>query len=220
MVERKQGSKLVKDGKEDYEVIYEGHMGGCAMNGDGATYYPHMWRKMIEKYNIESVVDVGCGRGFALDFFKDEGTRIHGVEGCAEAVKKNLAPADTLKLHDYENDGCYIPLDKYDLCWSCEFVEHVEEQKKNNFIATFRRAKLVAMTYATPGQGGHHHVNEKPEGYWVSTMASEGFSLLSDDTNEMRVHAYGDHVKYSPFYESHFIKRGLIFKNDRYEEEA
>ena len=45
---------------------------------------------MIEKVAIKSVIDIGCGRGFAADYFMDKGMDVRGVEGCKEAIERNL----------------------------------------------------------------------------------------------------------------------------------
>jgi SAM-dependent methyltransferase len=189
------------------------HLGGCAMNGDGSTYYPHMWSYMIEKYNIKSMIDVGCGAGFTLDYFKDLGVKVRGVEGCKEVVERNLVSKDLLVLHDYENDGSYTPPEEFDLCWSCEFVEHVEEKCMNNFLETFKKSKVLAITYAYPGQTGFHHVNEQHEPYWIKTIENIGFVYNQKDTIELRTQAKIDSDKYTDDTEAHFVKRGLVFIN-------
>ena len=45
---------------------------------------------------------------------------------------------------------------------------------------------MVAMTFATPGQGGHHHVNEQPESYWLAKFAAAGFEHVPEETAKMR----------------------------------
>ena len=142
-MERKQGSKLTPDGPEDTGNIYEGHLGGCSMNGDGATYYPRMWTHMIKKYSLKTMIDIGCGGGFALDYFRDLGVDVRGVEGYTEAIEKNLVPRELLIHHDYENDGPYVPDQEFDLAWACEFVEHVEASCMKNFLETWVQRKFV-----------------------------------------------------------------------------
>ena len=210
-MERKQGSRTHEQ-EENHVLVNEGHLGGCSMTGDGATYYPVMWKYMVDKYNIKSVIDVGCGRGFSADFFKDIGPEVLGVEGAQGAIDQSFLPRDLIVKHDYENDGPYVPEKEFDLCWSCEFVEHVEARHAANFLETYKKAKYLAITYAAPGQGGHHHVNEQYEPYWLAMMSQAGFEYLPDDTEILRSYARQDCAKYSPFYESHFIKRGLFFK--------
>jgi len=196
--------------------ILEGHLGGCSTGGDNGTYYPLMWSKMIENLEIKSVIDVGCGRGFALEFFKEKGLIIQGVEGSTKAVKQSLVPENVL-LHDYEKGSPEIK-EKFDLCWCCEFVEHVEEKFRDNFIETFKNAKYLAITFAYPGQGGHHHVNENTEEYWINAIEAQGFSYDQNYTLYLRDLAKQDAEEHkknnSPYFIPHFVYRGLFFTND------
>lgn len=216
-MERKQGSRTKsRDEIEKFTIIYEGHLGGCAIEGDGATYYPKMWSHMVNKFNIKSVIDVGCGVGHSADYFLDDlKCEVLGVEGAEGAVEKSLIPREMLVLHDYERNGAFVPEKAYDLAWTCEFVEHVEESAMPNFIETMKKCKYVAMTFAGPGQGGHHHVNEKPAEYWIQHLENAGFKYEPEITNELREIAKQDMEKYSPYYQSHFISRGLFFTNTK-----
>ena len=55
-MERKQGSPTVEGEKETFDVVYQDHLGGCALGGDGATYYPKMWSYMISEYVSNFVI--------------------------------------------------------------------------------------------------------------------------------------------------------------------
>ena len=80
-----------------------------------------------------------------------------------------------------------MPLDEqFDLGWCCEVVEHVDERFVCNVLAAFRKCRYVAMTHAQPGQGGHHHVNCRPQEYWIEKMNCAGFTLLARETEESR----------------------------------
>ena len=57
----------------DKAALEEGHLGGCAIEGDVATHYPIMWSYLIDFFKIKSVIDVGCGFGYSLDFFQNLG---------------------------------------------------------------------------------------------------------------------------------------------------
>ena len=51
----------------------DGHLGGTNVVGCPGTYYhPNLWKFIFEKFNIETMVDVGCGFGFAIKFIKDK----------------------------------------------------------------------------------------------------------------------------------------------------
>ena len=201
----KAGYQQVRPGGPD------GHLGGYSSGpiGDVATYFPNLWTWAIKLLDIRSVIDIGCGEGQSVEFFLNAGCEALGVEGYAPAVRKGRV-ADHIVLHDYTN-GPYLPDRQFDMAWSCEFVEHVEEKYIDNFLATFSSARSVFMTYARPGQGGHHHVNEREEEYWVCKLTSCGFEMDRELTECGRLIAVADHRLVSPDYVSHFVERGLVF---------
>ena len=253
----KRASRLVNNVTDEEKKLYEGrinppgaylgkrendeaHLGGCAILGDAGTYYPIMWQEIIRKFEIKSMIDVGCGVGWSTKWFKDNGCTVRGIEGLQEAI--DASPVKKyIRKHDYERDGPYIPVKysrkNYDLSWSCEFVEHVNAESAGNFIHTFKSAKYVAMTYAEPGQGGHHHVNCQPEIYWIKKLEANGFIYDKENTEYLRefakkdkeewgVFAFDERVthpkhgaeipKVAPWYcDFHFIKRGLFFVREQ-----
>lgn len=208
------------------KAIIEGHLGGFIVGGDIATYYPFMWEKLVKTFNVNTVLDVGCGVGYASKYFQSIGCDILSIDGSKESEELSLVPEHFL-LNDYENgsalDNAEIEYNGepikdfiFDLCWSCEFVEHVWEKYSQNFINDFKKCKYVAMTYAYPGQGGHHHVNEQPEEYWIKKLEDNGFEYLEEDTKKFRKYSKTDMnermKKIDPKF-IHFMHRGLIFKN-------
>jgi SAM-dependent methyltransferase len=212
--------------------IIEGHLGGCSIGGDGGTYYPIMWKYLIDNYNVKTVLDIGCGRGYSAKYFESIGCDILGIDGSMKAQEMSLIPEHFL-LNDYETGPALSrseikyndkPLDDFifDLCWCCEFVEHVWEEYSQNFLDDFKRCKYVAMTFAYPGQTGHHHVNENTQEYWVDKLKNNGFEYLESQTNDLREKSNEDVTNRlndpeSPFFEPHFLTRGLFFKNNNFE---
>lgn len=161
------------------------HLGGTAIVGDPMTFVPDVWEYLLKKYPIKSMIDIGCGVGINARWFQERGIIAHGVEGFPDYIRHTVLPKESLTQHDYTT-GPFIPKRMYDLGWSSEFVEHVEEKYVPNFIFTFYCCKYVCMTHATPGQGGYHHVNEQPGDYWITRMQDAGFRHLEEDSAWMQ----------------------------------
>lgn len=179
--------------------------------GDPETYYPNMWAWAVKFLDIDSVVDVGCGHGYATKYFTDIGCRAVGVEGHEDAIENSCCPS-LITYHDYTT-GDQPCSTSYDLAWCCEFLEHVEEQYLDNVFSTFAGAEYVFITHAVPGQGGHHHVNEQPKEYWVEQFVSRNFELDTTLTGLARLVAAADKKLLNLKNDSYFMKTGLVFRN-------
>jgi len=172
----------------------DGHLGGCSLVGDAGTEHPIMWRYLVEKFKIGSVIDIGAGFGYhALYFQNILNLKTLCIEGAALPASQCLA--NECVQHDYVC-GPFFTLYPYDLAWSCEFVEHIEEKYIPNFMATFQRCKYVAMTHALPEQDGYHHVNCRPAQYWIEKMDSYGFDVDMAETFFLRKLALMDFEDY------------------------
>lgn len=190
---------------EEHTSVLEEHLGGFYTTPDTCSQTPKMFKYLVETLNIESVLDVGCGMGYEMQEFMKYCPEVVGIDGSPYALQ-NSPVKDKIFAHDY-TIGELETEDRYDLCWSCEFVEHVEEQYRDNFLSTFAFCKYVAMTHAVPGQGGHHHVNCQPKEYWIEHMKRYGFEYDEEFTETLKeiARTEGEH---SP----HFASNGLFFK--------
>lgn len=202
------------------EYVTDGHLGGYVKGGDEATWFPQLWRWFVREQGVTSVLDVGCGEGHALNWFRDEGCDVRGVEGIEQ-------PDPDITTHDFTEGpfnatvaaqkgmtlfgDVFVDIDyDFDLVWCCEFVEHVKEQYVPNFLETFKLGRIVAMTHATPGQQGYHHVNCQPASYWIYALEEIGFRydrLLASEAR--RIAAKNP----SPW--NHFVRSGMVFVRER-----
>lgn len=161
------------------------HLGGSGPNGDPITFFPDCYGYVCLTYGIRSVIDIGCALGFNARWLLDRGYDVMGIEGFPEYVAGNKLPPERIVQHDYTT-GPYVPERAFDLAICTEFVEHVEAQFTQNFIATFKRCRFVLMSHALPGQGGWHHVNEREPSYWIDLMREAGFDHLHEDSKRMQ----------------------------------
>lgn len=138
-----------------------------------------------QKYNIQSVIDIGCGPAGMVEYMRSKGADAIGVDGDPSLPKK-----DYVIVHDYTLGQLQLDR-KFDLAYSTEFLEHVYEQYIPNFLPSFQKAKYVFCSAAPVGQGGHHHVNENSKEYWIEKFDSYGFTYLKDDSDEIsKTHEY------------------------------
>lgn len=151
-----------------------GHEGETHLD-EGALDY------LINTFGVRSMVDIGCGPAGMVELARSKGLEVLGVDGDF-VVERSV---DDVVIHDYQK-APYVPEKNYDLAWSVEFVEHIEEGYIRNFVATMDKCKYVLMTHALPGQPGHHHVNCQPIEYWVHVMNAFGFTIDEEHTNKIR----------------------------------
>jgi SAM-dependent methyltransferase len=191
------------------ESLNKDHLGGCILHeavGDINTWSPCVWDMLLELTGAKSVVDVGCGVGYSLQYFVNKGLSCIGVDGLEDVLQHSTIP-NLITIHDYTK-GSYILKKPVDLAWSCEFVEHVEEEFMENFMKTFDGCAYVAMTHALPNQPGYHHVNCQPSQYWINAFTNRGFRYLESETKILKDCLIG-----KPY--GHWVRNSLmLFKNE------
>lgn len=164
------------------------HLGGWIYNGDFNTYMPDVWQEMIDEYGITSVVDIGCGSGHNLLWFKNKGIRCLGVDGHSLAVTATKDKGVFAIVNDYTLSSALN--EPYDLAICTEFSEHVEAQYEYLWLEDLARCKYVLFTHALPNQGGYHHVNEQTQEYWIERFAMYGFAPDWTFTNKHQDTSY------------------------------
>lgn len=172
------------------------HLGGHC----GITHVDIAILNYFKDLGFKSYLDIGCGPGGMIDEALAMGFNVQGVDGDFKVDRNN---PDKVFIHDYTTGP--ITFDKpFDLVWSCEFVEHVEEKYLDNFMQTFSLGKTVCMTFAPPGKFGHHHVNLQTESYWIETFEKYGFKYNNELTTKLR--------NLSSMKREFFRKYGLVFE--------
>jgi len=141
------------------------HLGGhgniCHIDQGILNYF-------IETYNITSFLDIGCGTGKMVEMAQNRGLNAVGVDGDF-TIERNC----NCYIHDYTQGPLYLKA-TYDLCWSVEFLEHVEEKYIQNFMETFKSARYVALTFSK--KPADRHFNLQNHDYWKNVFDGFGFS--------------------------------------------
>jgi cyclopropane fatty-acyl-phospholipid synthase-like methyltransferase len=177
------------------------HLGGHENEthlDDGALSY------LIDRFDIKSYLDIGCGPGGMVDLAASKNLKVLGIDGDYTLERKI---PENYVIHDFTVGS--PDLSKYgifDIGWSCEFLEHVEERYMDNYMNSFKSCKRIVVTHAFPGQTGHHHVNEKEPNYWFQNFQERGFLLDMAATNGVRVA--------STMAQRYIRTSGLVFMNN------
>jgi cyclopropane fatty-acyl-phospholipid synthase-like methyltransferase len=150
------------------------------------------------KYNIKTMIDIGCGPGDMVEIANDRGIVAIGIDGDFTLPKKK-----EIIIHDF----CSGPYDSdvsFDLGYSVEFLEHVEEKYQDNYMQLFKQCKYVVCTAAPPGYAGHHHVNCRDTEYWKEVFFKYDFLFNQEETDYIRANS----VMHKPFMQT----TGMFFE--------
>lgn len=128
---------------------------------------------LIHEFNIKTIIDVGCGIGDSIGIFKSLGLDAIGVEGDIDAIKQSKNK-DYIIQHDFTK-GKFQSNKLYDLGYSTEFLEHVDEKCMDNYMSLFQQCRYVLYTAAPTNWTGIHHVNCQEHKYWLKKFNGYGF---------------------------------------------
>ena len=124
---------------------------------------------------IESVLDVGCGKGAWLHQWQELFTKdIQGLDGNYVDQNTLLIPKEKFLAVDL-TEGFQLNR-QYSLVQCLEVAEHLDEKFADILIQSIvKHGNMVLFSAAQPGQGGEHHVNEQKLNYWVEKFAQYGY---------------------------------------------
>ena len=184
--------------------IVEQHLGGHGNKtwiDEGALLY------FVDRFYVRSMLDIGCGVGGMYSIAKKNNVYWVGVDGDPEVDDESVL------IHDFTKNSLDIGV-KFDLGWSVEFLEHVEEKYMYNYMVLFTECKYVLCTAAIPGTGGYHHVNEQPKEYWINKFGDNG--LVYNDEITEKVKEASTMENKSKFGKTWLQRSGMVFINEKF----
>ena len=133
-----------------------------------------------------SILDIGCGNAYFLEAFPSF-TLKFGIEGshhCLPEVDKHIKS----RIRILDVSVPFFVDNVFDLVICTEVAEHLPVEAADTLINNiFNHAgRDVFFSAATPGQGGHHHLNEQPHEYWIEKFKDRGFAVDEDRTKRVR----------------------------------
>jgi SAM-dependent methyltransferase len=158
-----------------YRSLHKGHMA----DEDARIHSAHTILSLLqERATLDSVLDVGCGRGIWLAVAAEMGARRKvGIEGPWLEQEDIYCDRAWIVTKDLEQ-GVDLA-ERFDLVISLEVGEHLPHRFSQTFIRSLtRHGDLILFSAAIPHQGGFGHVNEQFLDYWASLFEKEQFLPL------------------------------------------
>jgi len=141
---------------------------------------------LARRFAFSSVLDLGCGNGFLIARLAELGKAVAGIDGSAHAVELS-APAVAARIEVMDLSR---PLwtRRRDLVICSEVAEHLAARHADTLVDNIcvNSRDLVFFTAATPGQGGHFHINEQPHQYWIDKFRLRCFQVDEESTKALR----------------------------------
>lgn len=140
----------------------------------------------IKTNNIKNVFDFGCSTGYYLKYISErtsDDVKLTGVEPNVNKREdnhfENILNYDLAKSFDIGNKGSIICL---------EVLEHIPAQFEPVVIENIKKHcdGYLFMSWATPGQGGYGHYNERSFDYVYKLFTENGFEFMEEETKICR----------------------------------
>lgn len=129
---------------------------------------------LLRHFRPRNVLDVGCGAGAWVRAYNEAGVAdAFGVDaGYVQPRQLLFAPARFCAA----DVGAPFRVGDFDLVQCLEVGEHLDESASDTLVDNLvSHAPVVVFSAAPPGQGGEHHVNERPYEFWRGLFARRGF---------------------------------------------
>ena len=142
-------------------------------------------KELVERYQIKSMVDFGCGCGSYLEAAKELGVRVQGFDLMYDTIK-DIVDEEILEFIDYGNVMEPISCGKFDCSFSIETAEHILPEFSQVFVQNLTNAseRLIILTAGGPRQGGRGHINFREKDFWIKLVEENGFVYLEDEVKK------------------------------------
>jgi hypothetical protein len=146
---------------------------------------------LFELFRASSVIDLGAGIGHYESHWVSLAER--GLNGPGPTSMRAYDGAENIETVtsgrvQWADLTERVDFGAADWVLSLEVAEHIPADKEHIFLDNLQRhaRKGMVISWAVPGQGGHHHVNTQDESYVVPTVEKLGFVFDRAATSRIR----------------------------------
>jgi SAM-dependent methyltransferase len=132
----------------------------------------------VAHLHVSSVLDVGCGAGAWMRAYLEVGVAdVEGLDGAYVRGEQLLVERARFRPADLRQP--FRLGRRFDLVQCLEVAEHLPPDAGETLVDSIvAHGSTVLFSAAPPGQGGEHHVNERPYEYWRRLFAARGYELF------------------------------------------
>lgn len=132
---------------------------------------------LLRHLPVRSVLDVGCGAGAWLAAYLEAGVAdVSGVDG--SYVRPQQLMIEPSQFRAVDVSGPFRLSRTFELVQCLEVAEHLDPGSSATLVDNLAaHGSAVLFSAAPPGQGGEHHVNERPYEFWRGLFAQRGYEL-------------------------------------------
>ena len=131
----------------------------------------------FSEYNMNTIVDFGCGTAEYVSRLKDEGIKCEAYDGNPNTPEITKGFGKTLDFSEV------VDLKKrFDCVISFEVGEHIPQQYETVFIDNLIRHfdKYLILSWAVEGQLGDGHINCRNNDYIIDIMKRRNIRYIED----------------------------------------
>jgi hypothetical protein len=140
--------------------------------------------QLLTNYNIQTIVDFGCGLGDYAKTFAQHNYIVSAFDGNPNTPELTNNIGKVLDLSKSVNLK-----QKYDCVLSLEVGEHIPKKYEQIFINNIcnHANNIIILSWAIEGQGGDGHVNCQNNEYIIKQIESRNFKYNADLSNNLRI---------------------------------
>ena len=126
--------------------------------------------KLVQIFNTNTVVDLGCGMGHYVDNLRNNNIECDGYDGNPNTVELIKGVCNIINLAFKFNLA-----KKYNWVLCLEVGEHIPEEYEKTFIENIHSHNIngIVLSWGIPGQTGYGHVNCKSNEYVKNIFVNE-----------------------------------------------
>jgi glycosyltransferase involved in cell wall biosynthesis/SAM-dependent methyltransferase len=162
------------DPRASYEVLYSTSYFGQSLRGCVEAGRLVLGR-VLENYEVGSMLDVGCGIGTWLRAAGELGIKdLVGLDGQYIDLNNVLFDPNAFVATDLSTPFCIER--RFDLTVCNEVAEHFPHERGPGFVRDIvTTSDVIVFSAAVPFQGGDNHFNEQWPEYWAILFRKNGF---------------------------------------------